>query len=106
MRTRNSIFAVTLSLIAGSALWCVAAQAADVAVGKKLHSAECTSCHAGIVGGDGSKLYTRKERRIHSFPALENQVKRCVHSRNLDWSKAQVDDVIAYLNQTYYRFKE
>jgi hypothetical protein len=107
MRKRTRLAAVSLAVLATSVLWhAVPARAADTAIGKRLHEAHCASCHAGIVGGDGSKLYTRESRRIHSFPGLERQVERCVQSRDLNWSKAQINDVIAYLNQTYYHFKE
>mgnify|MGYP002713069442 CR=1 FL=1 len=107
MRKTTPLVAIALPLLAAGALWhAVPARAADAAAGKRLHAANCAGCHAGIVGGDGSKLYTRESRRIHSFPGLERQVERCVQSRALDWSKTQIDDVVAYLNQTYYRFKE
>lgn len=80
----------------------IAAQAAtlpgNAAAGKKLHDASCMSCHTDSV-------YTRNDRHVTSLPALEKQVNACGHMADVTLAKPQVDDLVKYLNQTYYKFK-
>ena len=78
--------------------------AADVERGRVLHNENCIQCHASMYGGDGSTIYVREERRIESMQALTMQVKRCKNSLGLPWPEDQIDDLIAYLNATFYRF--
>ena len=80
------------------------AHAADVDRGRVLHNENCLQCHASMYGGDGSTIYVREERRIESMQALTMQVKRCKNSLGLPWPEDQIDDLIAYLNATFYRF--
>ena len=78
--------------------------AADFTRGKELHQENCISCHVSIMGGDGSGIYTRSDRQIESLDMLRKQVKRCKTSLQEDWPEDQVEDVIYYLNQTFYKF--
>ncbi|MCG6886714.1 MAG: cytochrome c [Proteobacteria bacterium] len=82
------------------------AQAADLERGKSLHNENCTHCHISMMGGDGSAIYTRENRRIESLDALRKQVNRCKDSLGASWPPDQIDDVVFYLNQTYYKFEE
>jgi len=93
-------FALAAVLLSATAT----AGAADIAHGKKLHDAHCTSCHIGMTGGDGSLIYTRKDRRITSLGALKAQVRRCDASLEFKMFDEDIDDVTAYLNKTYYKF--
>lgn len=77
----------------------------DVKRGRILHNENCIQCHAAMYGGDGSTIYLREERRIDSLQALNMQVKRCKNSLGLPWPEDQIDDLIAYLNTTFYRFE-
>ena len=99
---RPTVLAVALSLS-------LSAQAdpfakADPTKGKMLADKSCIACHASMVGGDGSKIYTRPEHKIKSASQLLNQVTRCSQAANTDWSKQEITDVAAYLNQTFYKF--
>lgn len=87
------------SLATVSAAW-----AGDAAQGKQLHDAHCTACHIGMTGGDGSILYTRKDRRVNDMQALQKQVKRCEIAQGLTLLDEDVDDLVTYLNSTYYKF--
>jgi len=78
--------------------------APDLARGKALHDENCIKCHAGIVGGDGTAIYTRPDRRIDSLEGLRHQVNRCKDSLGLPWPADQIDDVVYYLNHNFYRF--
>jgi mono/diheme cytochrome c family protein len=93
---------VLLSLLAASAT----ASAADPGRGKALHQQHCAgSCHASITGGDPDGLYTRPNRRVTTLEGLHKQVRRCELSLGLKWFDEDIDNVAAYLNDTFYRFK-
>lgn len=77
---------------------------ADITNGKELHDANCTSCHIDMQGGDGSGIYTRENKRIESYPALIKQVKRCRDSLGVPWPDEHVNDVVEYLNSTFYKY--
>jgi mono/diheme cytochrome c family protein len=66
--------------------------------GAALHQENCTSCH-------DDSVYTRKDRRVTSMAGLKKQVQRCELSLGLKWFEEDVDDVVSYLNTTYYKFK-
>lgn len=72
--------------------------AADTGNGQSLKEKNCTGCHE-----DG--VYTRKDRRVSSMAGLEQQVKRCELTLGLQWFDEDVNDVVAYLNETFYKFK-
>ena len=79
---------------------------ADIKNGKELHDSNCTSCHIWMQGGDGSGIYTRENKRIETYPALIKQVKRCRDSLGVPWPEAHVNDVVEYLNSTFYKYKK
>lgn len=85
---------------------CATSVIADVKNGKELHDSNCTSCHISMQGGDGSGIYTRKNNRIDSHPALIKQVKRCRDSLGVPWPEAHVADVVEYLDTAFYKFKK
>lgn len=73
------------------------AQAQDVKNGEQLHNERCTRCH-------GTEVYTRGNRRIQSLDKLAAQVRFCKNQTGVMWFDDEVDDVIHYLNQTFYHF--
>jgi len=79
---------------------------ADIKNGKELHDSNCTSCHISIQGGDGSGIYTRENNRIETYPALIKQVKRCRDSLGVAWPEDDINDVVEYLNTSFYKFKK
>ncbi len=70
----------------------------DAATGKKLYRANCVSCH-------DASVYTRPDRQIHSLDALRTQINGCSHQLPVKLSQSQIDDLVKYLNQNYYKFK-
>lgn len=82
------------------------ASAADNALsaGKKLVDAHCINCHASSYGGDGSGIYTREYRKVRSFNGLKAQVTNCNTMLNLKWFDDEEQQVVQYLNHTYYHF--
>jgi len=72
--------------------------AADPAQGKRLVEQHCSRCH-------GSEPYTRPDRKVGSLQALKERVRMCEGAQELRWGDAQIDDVSAYLNDTFYHFQ-
>jgi len=85
---------ITATLASASTL----SMAADSAHGKALQQKNCMSCH-----DDG--VYTRKERKITSLTGLDKQVRRCELSLGLQWFDDDVEDVVSYLNESFYKFE-
>ncbi len=71
--------------------------AADIENGEELHFEDCTGCHL-------EEVYTRENRVVGSLERLGQQVRFCKNSVGAQWFDEDVEDVIAYLNQAYYRF--
>ena len=72
--------------------------AADAVSGKSLQQKNCMGCH-----DDG--IYTRDGRKVTSLDGLKKQVKRCELSLGLQWFDDDVDDVIEYLNTSFYHYE-
>ncbi|MEJ2141873.1 MAG: cytochrome c [Gammaproteobacteria bacterium] len=87
-------------------IFTTAGYTADFENGKSLHDGNCINCHAKLVGGDGTAIYTREDRKIESYAALNKQVRRCRDSLGMPWPEDQIIDVITYLNKSFYHFEE
>ncbi len=70
----------------------------DAVEGKKVHEANCLSCH-------NDSVYKRKDRSVRNFDGLTQQINNCGHAVDATLGKAQIDDLVKYLNETYYKFK-
>jgi cytochrome c553 len=83
----------TLALLLGAL---PATQAADAERGKQLVDKHCTSCH-------DDSVYTRKNRRVTTLDGLKKQVRRCELNLGLKWFDEDINDVVSYLNSSYYK---
>ena len=85
-----------------AAVFSVSVQAAslpgDTASGKKLYQANCTSCHKDDV-------HTRKDHTVKNLQGLTEQIHNCEHMTDVKLEKNQVNDLVKYLNETYYKLK-
>jgi len=100
----------TAFILACSAVLSFPAQATpfakgDAAAGKTLHAERCAACHAGKFGGDGSKIYTRADRRIKNASGLAQMITTCNAMLGNDLFPEDEANLGAHLNQTYYKFK-
>lgn len=77
----------------------------DVKAGEKLHQTLCQSCHASRFGGDGSKIYTRANRRVKSAEGLKQQIATCNSMLGTQLLPEEEINLGAYLNATFYKFK-
>lgn len=75
-----------------------------LAQGKVLHDKACMQCHNSLTRGEPNSLYTRADRRISSFAALQKRVTYCMQAADVDWNQQQRDAVVEYLNSEFYRF--
>lgn len=76
----------------------------DPRAGKKLADKACMACHISMFGGDGSKIYTRADRKVKNMRQLQSQVRTCNTNVGAGWLPEEEAHVAAYLNETYYRF--
>lgn len=74
-----------------------AALPGNTTAGKKLHDAKCLSCHTDSV-------YQRKDRQIKDLEGLNQQIKACGHAAGITLEKSQADNLVKFLNETYYKF--
>lgn len=80
--------------------------AGDPSAGKKLFEQNhCNSCHITVVGGDGSAIFTRSERKVTHPQQLIKQIYLCSGSVGLKLTPQEEQHIGAYLNQNYYKFK-
>ena len=80
---------------------------AAIETGKKLVAdTNCEACHATKVGGDGSQIYLRKDRRVTIKSKLLPQVARCNNELNLGLFPDDEVAIAAYLNLKHYQFKD
>ncbi|MCA1926226.1 MAG: cytochrome c [Thiobacillus sp.] len=77
----------------------------DPKAGKALHDKSCTSCHVSMFGGDGSKMYTRANRKTQTAQQLAARISGCNANTGAGWFPEDETHVGAYLNQQYYKFK-
>ena len=90
-----------------SALMSAPALAApDLANGKTIDQQKCYSCHAKKSGFDnGDMIYTRSDSKVKSLANLKRMVGLCNSELRLDLFPEDEADVVAYLNQQFYKFK-
>ena len=78
----------------------------DPKAGKKLvEEAKCSTCHISMFGGDGSKIFTREDRKTKTPKTLSTRVTGCKTQLGINWFPEDEEHVAAYLNQQYYKFK-
>ncbi|MDP8568428.1 cytochrome c [Methylophilus aquaticus] len=102
MKTRHlsavALLLCTTGLIAGEQ------DTSSIQAGKKLVNTHCISCHASSFGRDGSGIYTREYRKVRSLSGLKAQVTNCNTMLNLKWFDDEEQQVVLYLNHTFYHF--
>jgi len=72
--------------------------AGDPDRGERLHRI-CLQCH-------GTELYAPPRRRVTTLKTLRREVERYGDYYNPKLSKQDVDDLVAWLNRTFYKFPQ
>ena len=75
----------------------VAAPASDAARGRALYEQHCGVCH-------DPRVHNRRQKLPLDRGELRGWVDTFRQQARLEWSRDEVEDVVEYLNQTYYRF--
>ena len=76
----------------------------DAQAGKALAERDCVACHAQK-WKPASAIYTRSDRRVASAPQLLTQVQVCNAQLGAGYFPEDEENVAAFLNETYYKFK-
>ena len=80
--------------------------APDLASGKSIDQQKCYACHSKKTGfGNGDMIYTRSDSKVKSVADLKKMVGLCNTELRLDLFPEDETDVVAYLGQTFYKFK-
>jgi len=77
----------------------------DAAEGKETHAQQCVTCHISRFGGDGSKIYTRADRRVKNPSGLGQMITTCNAMLGNNLFPEDELHLAAYLNGQYYKFK-
>lgn len=96
---------LALAALAGSVLAAPFPKGDPKAGEKLVKEAKCSGCHASMFGGDGSEIYTRPDRKMKNPEQLRTQVRFCATQLGVSWFPEDEENVAAYLNQQYYKFK-
>lgn len=83
-----------IALLFGAA----SASAADRERGKALYENQCESCHSDWA-------HTRTKRKVKSLEELRGRVVGWSVHAGLGWTREEIEDVVAYLNEEFYKFR-
>lgn len=73
--------------------------------GKKLFAKhDCANCHIQMLGGDGSAVFTRPNRKVKTPQHMLSQMDACSAAAGIQLSPADKQHLGAYLNR-YYNLK-
>jgi mono/diheme cytochrome c family protein len=93
---KTIVIAIPLLLSAATAQ--AALLPGDAGRGQALHAKQCVACH-------GTEVYTRPNRFVKSVEGLIGQVNGCVRQTGLKLDRDQVNDLVKYLDESFYKFK-
>jgi hypothetical protein len=78
---------------------------ADIAAGERLvEEKRCETCHANKTMGDAKAVYLRRDRKVTTPAKLKAQVALCNSELGLGLFPDEEEQVVEYLDATYYRF--
>jgi len=79
-------------------LWAGESQAGDAGRGQLLYENHCTVCHTSVV-------HIREQRKADSREEVRTWVSRWQTELGLHWTSTEIDDVVEYLNDRYYKLE-
>jgi cytochrome c len=93
-------------LCASTATWANPFPKGDPLAGQKLFAKhDCNQCHNSIMKGDGNKIFTRINRKRTTPDGLIEQINMCSGNVNAHFTPQETQDIAAYLNNQFYKFK-
>lgn len=87
-----------LSLALAALSFCPPVLAENFARGQELYENHCQSCHEDL-------LHARN-RKLKSLEALKERIKAWAVHSGTPWTAEEIDDVLYYLNKSFYRFDQ
>jgi hypothetical protein len=93
---KATLLLLSLTLIASSAH--AALLPGDTLKGKAVYDKTCVACH-------DTSVYTRANRRVKTVEGLIGQVNGCVRQTGAKLDSDQINDVVKYLDEAFYKFK-
>jgi len=104
--TKTSALAIALFCLS-TAVYAAPFPKGDPKTGKHLFDeAKCGACHDSLMGGNGSKIFTRPEHKVRDSQALLKMVRFCVNQTGAQIFPEDIEHIAAYLNQQYYKFSK
>ena len=73
-----------------------ALSAGDPVKGGKLHE-DCLGCH-------GTELYVAPRAKVKSLAALKRETEKWNDRMNPKFTRQEIEDLVAWLNATFYKF--
>ena len=83
-------------LLVACAVSMPASAAGDPVKGEALHRS-CLQCH-------GTEVYVPPKRKLTSLSGLRKETARWADYYNPKFTKAEIEDLVAYLNRDFYKF--
>lgn len=103
---KNSLIATLILLSVTATVQATPFANGNAAIGKKYFDEhKCNGCHVSMLGGDGSAMFTRAERKVKTAASLATQITRCSVNLGLTLFPEDEEHLGAYLNKNYYKFK-
>jgi cytochrome c2 len=78
----------------------------DATAGAAMHEKDCVTCHVRRMGGDGTRMYTRIDRKVTTPSMLKAQIAVCNAELSTGYFPEEEEHIAAYLNLRYYKFKD
>src|SRR3954468_20605705 len=104
LRYTGAMRSIALLLLAFAA---PAVTAAETDAGRRLvEEKHCETCHHNKTLGDAKAIYLRKDRKVTSLEKLKAQVALCNSELNLQMFPDEEEQVVDFLDKTYYRFSK
>jgi mono/diheme cytochrome c family protein len=89
---------IIVSALVLTALTVTPVQAQNFGRGQELYEDHCQACH--------EDLMHEKNRKLKSLTELRDRVQAWATHTGNPWTREEVDDVLYYLNKSFYRFDQ
>ena len=95
---RRTGLSLTLAALVAAPIGGNVALADDIDAAELINN-DCSGCHS-------SEVYTRDDRRVHSLAQLGTQVRMCDANLGIGLFDEDVEAVVKFLDQNYYKFSQ
>ena len=82
-----------------SIAWTAPVPAEDFSRGKELYGDHCDICHDYLT-------HPGKDNKVKSLSELRSRIASWPEHTGQHWGESEIDDVLNYLNKSYYHFED